>query len=75
MTDTLCRAMQDCFRKYPDVYAAELADDQEEDDAAAPTEDAAAEPRANAADGEKKPSVTEAVKEVSEVKEKKEEQQ
>jgi len=67
--------MQDCFRKYPDVYAAELADDEEEEGVAAPAEGAAAEPQAKAAEGEK-PSVTEAVKkEVNKVKEEKEERQ
>lgn len=28
------RHMQDCFRQYPDVYGAELADDEEEEGAA-----------------------------------------
>lgn len=33
--------MQDCFRQYPDVYGAELADDEEEGETTAPAPEAA----------------------------------
>lgn len=38
--------MQECFKKYPEIYGAELADDDED---AAPEGDAAAAPLADAA--------------------------
>lgn len=36
-----CRAMQDCFRAHPDVYGAELEEDEEAEGAPAPGADAA----------------------------------
>lgn len=43
------RGMQECFKKYPEIYGAELADDDEDAAAAAPEGDAAAAPLADAA--------------------------
>lgn len=60
--------MQDCFRKYPEIYGSELADDDEE----APAGEAAEAPLAKSTEtqqpaGEAAPAVVEAKKQAEEI--------
>ncbi|GAB1318418.1 Oxidoreductase [Madurella fahalii] len=44
--------MQDCFRKYPEIYGSELADDDDDEQAAAPAQDGADAPLAMPAENQ-----------------------
>lgn len=44
--------MQDCFRKYPDIYGSELADDDDDEQASAPAQDGADAPFVTAAENQ-----------------------